>query len=34
LRSYIEALGGELTITAEFPEGSIQIDQFGEMDAA
>ena len=30
LRNYIEALGGNLTITAEFPEGSIQIDQFDD----
>jgi hypothetical protein len=28
LRSYIEALGGELKITAEFPEGAIPIEQF------
>ncbi|MCL2660283.1 MAG: helix-turn-helix domain-containing protein [Acidobacteriaceae bacterium] len=28
LRSYIKAMGGELKITAEFPEGSIQIEQF------
>lgn len=28
LRNYIEAMGGELKITAEFPEGSIQIEQF------
>jgi hypothetical protein len=28
LRSYIKAMGGELKIIAEFPEGSIQIDQF------
>ena len=28
LRSYIEATGGELKITVEFPEGVVQIDQF------
>lgn len=28
LRSYIKAMGGELKITAEFPEGAIQIEQF------
>jgi transcriptional regulator with XRE-family HTH domain len=28
LRNYIEALGGNLKITAEFPEGAIEIDQF------
>ena len=28
LRSYIRAMGGELKITAEFPEGAIQIEQF------
>lgn len=28
LRNYIEAMGGELKITAEFPEGTIQIEQF------
>lgn len=27
-RNYIEAMGGELKITAEFPDGSIQIEQF------
>jgi transcriptional regulator with XRE-family HTH domain len=28
LRNYIEALGGSLKITAEFPEGTVEIDQF------
>ena len=28
LRNYIEAMGGELKITAEFPDGSVQIEQF------
>ena len=30
LRSYIQALGGELHITAYFPEGSVRINQFEE----
>jgi DNA-binding XRE family transcriptional regulator len=29
LRSYIEAMGGQLDIQAVFPEGSIRIDVFG-----
>lgn len=28
LRNYIEAMGGNLRITAEFPEGTVEIDQF------
>jgi hypothetical protein len=28
LRNYIEAMGGNLKITAEFPEGTLEIDQF------
>jgi len=32
LRNYIEAMGGNLTITAEFPEGSIRIDQFNDAE--
>jgi len=28
LRNFIKAMGGELRITAEFPEGSVQIEQF------
>lgn len=31
LRSYIEAMGGELVITAKFPEGVIRINQFAEI---
>jgi transcriptional regulator len=34
LRSYIEAMGGELRISAEFPEGSIQIEQFSNVVGA
>jgi hypothetical protein len=29
LRSAIQAIGGELEITTEFPEGAFQIDRFG-----
>lgn len=32
LRRYIEALGGSLEITARFPEGSVSIINFGELD--
>ena len=28
LRNYIEAMGGSLRITAEFPEGAVEIEQF------
>jgi transcriptional regulator with XRE-family HTH domain len=31
LRRYIEALGGSLEITARFPEGSVNISNFGEL---
>lgn len=31
LRSYIEAMGGELDIVARFPEGEIHVKQFGEI---
>jgi len=31
LRSYIEALGGELNIIAKFPEGQIRINQFHDL---
>ena len=34
LRRYIEALGGSLEITARFPEGSVNIVNFGELDDA
>jgi len=30
LRSYIEAMGGELEIQAVFPEGSVRIEMLGE----
>ncbi|MGD0830680.1 MAG: XRE family transcriptional regulator [Terracidiphilus sp.] len=28
LRSYIEAMGGDLRVTASFPEGDVSINQF------
>lgn len=31
LRSYIEAMGGELDIIAKFPEGEVHINQFEEI---
>ncbi len=31
LRSFIEAMGGHLEITAEFPEGSVKINQFEDL---
>ena len=31
LRSYIEAVGGKLKITAEFPEGEVGITNFGSL---
>ncbi len=33
LRSYIEAMGGVLEISAKFPEGKIQINQFMDDDS-
>jgi DNA-binding XRE family transcriptional regulator len=32
LRRYIEALGGSLEITARFPEGTVSITNFSELD--
>jgi DNA-binding transcriptional regulator YiaG len=32
LRSYLEAMGGELEIVARFPDGAVKISQFGELD--
>ena len=34
LRSYIEAMGGELDIVARFPEGGVHINQFRDIEAA
>ena len=31
LRSYVEAMGGKLKITAEFPEGEVGITNFGQL---
>jgi hypothetical protein len=30
LQGFIKAMGGELKITAEFPDGTVEIKQFGE----
>jgi len=32
LRSYIEAMGGQLDIIARFPEGAVQINQFEDIE--
>lgn len=32
LRAYIEALGGQLSIVAEFPQGSVTITNFSDID--
>ncbi len=32
LRSYIEAMGGELEIVAKFPDGTVRIKQFEEIE--
>jgi transcriptional regulator with XRE-family HTH domain len=34
LRRFVEAMGGELEIVARFPDGSVQITQFQELDGA
>ncbi len=33
MRKYIEAMGGELEITANFPDGSIRVERFETLDA-
>ena len=33
LRSYVEAMGGELEITAKFPQGAVKIKQFETIEA-
>ncbi len=33
LRSYVEAMGGELEITARFPQGTVKINQFETIEA-
>jgi transcriptional regulator with XRE-family HTH domain len=32
LRRYVEALGGKLTITAQFPDGAVTIAEVGEAE--
>ena len=32
LRSHIEAMGGALEITAQFPDGAVKISNFSQMD--
>jgi transcriptional regulator with XRE-family HTH domain len=32
LRSYVEALGGRLEVTAVFPDGAVPIRAFGELE--
>jgi len=32
LRRFIEAMGGQLEISAHFPEGNVKINQFEELD--
>ena len=32
LRSYIEAMGGDLEIVARFPDGAVRINQFKEVE--
>ncbi len=32
LRSYIQAMGGELVVMAEFPEGTVRISQFHDLE--
>lgn len=34
MRRFVEAMGGELEIRARFPEGVVEIDQFGAIPAA
>jgi transcriptional regulator len=33
LRSYIEAMGGQLDIVARFPDGEVHINQFEDIEA-
>ena len=33
LRSHIEAMGGELEVVARFPDGSVKISNFAELEA-
>jgi hypothetical protein len=34
LRRFVEAMGGELEIIARFPDGTVRINQFHELDHA
>ena len=34
LQSFVKAMGGELKITARFPEGTVEINQFGDVKKA
>lgn len=34
LRSYIEAMGGELDIIARFPDGEVRVNQFSEISGS
>jgi len=34
LRRFVEAMGGDLVIVAEFPDGAVRISQFAELDRA
>lgn len=34
LRSYIEAMGGELEVIGRFPDGSVKINNFSDLGAA
>ena len=34
LRSHIEAMGGQLEVVARFPDGSVKISTFAEIEAA
>jgi ribosome-binding protein aMBF1 (putative translation factor) len=34
LRSHIEAMGGELEITARFPDGAVKISNFAQLEPA
>jgi len=34
LQDFVKALGGELTITAKFPEGTVEITQFEDVKKA
>jgi hypothetical protein len=34
LRRFVEAMGGKLEIIAQFPDGTVRITQFHELDPA